>query len=147
MNVMISCYALSRWAQFCSVVYMKLNSQRQYPGCKRFFLFFLIPDGLQFGLFAKKMQHNDVLFAIAHVFFFFCAHEVKLKTKTVHVDLFFAYDRMTDGSKAFKIHMLQSPQFTHGLKQYFKTIFSCLRRSFRGMSSKCFLTGKPKKHG
>ena len=26
MNVLISCYALSCWAQFCSVVCMKLNS-------------------------------------------------------------------------------------------------------------------------
>ena len=35
------------------------------PGCKRFFLFFLIPDGLRCGLFAEKMQQNDVLFGIA----------------------------------------------------------------------------------
>ena len=34
-------------------------------GCKRFFLFFLIPEGLRCGLFAKKMQQNDVLFGIA----------------------------------------------------------------------------------
>ena len=35
------------------------------PGCKRFFPFFLIPDGLRCGLFAEKMQQNDVLFGIA----------------------------------------------------------------------------------
>ena len=41
------------------------------PWVQKIFSFFLIPDGLRCGLFAKKMQHNDVLFAIAHVFFFF----------------------------------------------------------------------------
>ena len=65
MNVMISCYALYCWAQFCSVGCMTLNSQRQYLGAKDFFLFFLIPDGLRCGLFAEKMQQNDVLFGIA----------------------------------------------------------------------------------
>ena len=65
MNVMISCYALSCWAQFCSVVCMTLNNSKIVPGCKRFFLFFLIPDGLWCGLFAEKMQQNDVLFGIA----------------------------------------------------------------------------------
>ena len=40
MNVMISCYALSRWAQFCSVVYMKLNILKDSTlGAKDFFFF------------------------------------------------------------------------------------------------------------
>ena len=32
---------------------------------QKIFSFFLIPDGLRCGLFAEKMQQNDVLFGIA----------------------------------------------------------------------------------
>ena len=64
-----------------------------YPGCKRFFLFFLIPDGLRCGLFAKKMQHNDVLFAIAHVFFFFSCTWSKIENENSMLTYF---SRMTE---------------------------------------------------
>ena len=44
---------------------MMLNSHGYYPGCKRFFLFSLIPDSSRRGLFSKKCSRNDVLFGIA----------------------------------------------------------------------------------
>ena len=57
MNVMISCYALSCWALFCILTDSTLGVKG--------FSFFLIPDSSRRGLFAKKMQQNDVLFGIA----------------------------------------------------------------------------------
>ena len=45
---------------------MTLNSHTYSDrGCKRSFLFFLVPERLRRGLFAKKMQHSDVWFGIA----------------------------------------------------------------------------------
>ena len=47
MNVMISCYALPCWAQFCILTDSTL-------GVKGISFFFLIPDGSRRGSFAKK---------------------------------------------------------------------------------------------
>ena len=47
MNVMISCYALSCWAQFCILTDSTL-------AVKGFSVFFQIPDSSRRGLFAKK---------------------------------------------------------------------------------------------
>ena len=65
---MISCYALSCWAEFCNVVCMIHNVEysRIVPWVQKvFFVFLLIPDISRRGLFAKKMQQNDALFGIA----------------------------------------------------------------------------------
>ena len=45
------------------------------------------------------------------------------------------FSRMTDGSKAVKIHMYNRVHNSDCLKSCFKTIFGCLRRSFHDMSS------------
>ena len=55
MNVMISCYALSLLGSVLQCCLHDVEFSKIVPGCKRFFLFFLIPDGSRRGLFAKKM--------------------------------------------------------------------------------------------
>ena len=68
MNVIISCYALSCWAQFCSVgcmMFMMLILTDSTLGAKGIFLFFLIPNSWRCGLFAKTMQLNDIWFGKA----------------------------------------------------------------------------------
>ena len=56
MNAMISCCALSCWAQFYILTDSALRAKD--------FSFFLIPSSRS-GLFAKKMQQNGVLLSIA----------------------------------------------------------------------------------
>ena len=69
MKVIISCYALSCWAQFCSVgcmMFMMLILTDSTLGEKGFFLFFLIPNSWRCGLFAKKCSW--MIFGLAKPF-------------------------------------------------------------------------------
>ena len=49
MNVMISCYALSCWSQFCI-----LTDSTKKNWVQKVFLLFILPDSSRRGLFAKK---------------------------------------------------------------------------------------------